>query len=114
MSDLPLFGELENTVAVNADAALERVGAVAYHGDSLAEAYALVGQRRGSHGDGSWAFPGGKVEPGEHPADAVRRELQEETGMHAIGVEPIVWTSDTDRVASVLRLATLTLGARLV
>jgi phosphoserine phosphatase len=41
MSDLPLFSELENTVAVNADAALERVATVAYHGDSLTQAYAL-------------------------------------------------------------------------
>jgi phosphoserine phosphatase len=41
MSDLPLFGELGNTVAVNAEQALEHVAAIAYRGDSLAEAYAL-------------------------------------------------------------------------
>jgi 8-oxo-dGTP diphosphatase len=58
------------------------------------EQFVLVGQRRGSHGDGSWAFPGGKVDPGEHPEDTVRRELQEETGLHAIAVAPVVWTSD--------------------
>lgn len=39
MSDLPLFGDLENTVAINADAALERVAAIAYRGNSLLEAY---------------------------------------------------------------------------
>lgn len=28
-----------------------------------------------------WAFPGGRLEPGEWPAGAARRELQEETGL---------------------------------
>ena len=42
MSDLPLFGVLQNTVAVNADENLERVAAVAYRGDSLLDAYALA------------------------------------------------------------------------
>jgi phosphoserine phosphatase len=41
MSDLPLFGELQNTVAVNADEALERLASRAYRGDDLLEAYAL-------------------------------------------------------------------------
>lgn len=32
---------------------------------------------------GLYAFPGGRVEIGERPEDAVRRELMEETGMKA-------------------------------
>ncbi len=42
----------------------------------------LVTQRKkGGHLAGSWEFPGGKVEPGEPPRDALVRELAEELGI---------------------------------
>jgi 8-oxo-dGTP diphosphatase len=49
----------------------------------------LVCQRRRTDSFGlMWEFPGGKLEPGETPAQALARELQEELGVVAqIGPE---------------------------
>ena len=44
----------------------------------------LVSRRKaGTHLGGMWEFPGGKVEPGEDPRDALTRELAEELGVVA-------------------------------
>ena len=42
----------------------------------------LSRRKQGSHLAGMWEFPGGKAEPGEDPRAALRRELEEELGIH--------------------------------
>jgi 8-oxo-dGTP diphosphatase len=48
----------------------------------LQDGRVLVARRRkGDHLGGLWEFPGGKMEPGETPHDALQRELAEELGV---------------------------------
>lgn len=62
--------------------------AIPLHHDRL-----LVARRSStSHLAGHWEFPGGKIESGEAPADAARRELEEETGLVALTLEHLVVT----------------------
>jgi len=51
----------------------------------------LIAQRpMGGHVGGFWEFPGGKLHPGEMPAQALQRELHEELGIAVEAVVPFM------------------------
>ena len=97
---------LEPSPAAMADAAHKQVvrvgvGVLVTRGGSEV----LVGQRRGSHGAGDWALPGGHLEVGETWEACAARELEEETGIRLS--EPPVFAAVNNSVMSSTKYALL-------
>jgi 8-oxo-dGTP diphosphatase len=67
------------------------VGAVTVDGERL-----LLIRRGHGPAAGKWSVPGGRVEPGETLAEAVLREVAEETGLEAMCDELIGWVERID------------------
>ncbi|MFZ1987547.1 MAG: NUDIX hydrolase [Minisyncoccia bacterium] len=54
----------------------------------------LVGQRKSSHGQGTWSFPGGHLEFGETVVQCALRETKEETGLSVKNAAFVTFTED--------------------
>jgi 8-oxo-dGTP diphosphatase len=54
----------------------------------------LLGKRKNSHGEGTWAFPGGHLEFNESIEDCAAREVFEETGIRIKNLRFGPYTND--------------------
>lgn len=54
----------------------------------------LLGKRKGAHGSGTWAFPGGHLEFNESIEDCAKREVLEETGLSVKHIRFATLTND--------------------
>ncbi len=54
----------------------------------------LLGKRINSHGEGTWAFPGGKLDYKESLEECTKRELYEETGLEITNLRKGPYTND--------------------
>ena len=59
------------------------------------EGFVLATQRGAGQDEGGWEFPGGKMEPGETPEEALHRELREELAAR-IEIDRFLCTVEND------------------
>lgn len=65
------------------------VGVIVARGDRI-----LLGRRKGTHGAGTWALPGGHLEFGETVGACAKREVFEETGLRIGAIRHVDFTND--------------------
>lgn len=96
---------MNTPVSASAEKRVEVAVGILLRGPHGAEEFLLGSRPAGKPYAGYWEFPGGKIEPGESVAEALRREFDEELGI-AIAPESVeLWrTTEHDYEHAKVRL----------
>jgi 8-oxo-dGTP diphosphatase len=81
------------------NARVERTVAVVFLVDPAGRVLMQHRSRDAKVSPNQWGMPGGRVEPGEQPVEAARRELYEETGLTVDRLEPF-WSGTRPSVTT--------------
>lgn len=72
----------------------------------------VFGKRKGSHGTGTWALPGGHLELYESFEECARREVLEETGLEIEGIK-LLTSTNSPRIDGYKHYVTIFMVAKL-
>lgn len=91
MTSTSLHATMDSSMKVQLEKQFPRVGVATM---VFKDGKILLGQRKGAHGVGEWACPGGHLEFGETVEECARRELAEETGLEIVSFKLGPWTEN--------------------
>ena len=91
---IAICGSLKEKFDINKEKLMNKLPKVGVAVIIIKDSKVLLGLRKGSHSEGTWAFPGGHLEFNESWENCARREVHEETGIKIKNIRFVTATND--------------------